>query len=156
MCEGYYDTTRQGLEKPFVEGSVNITPITNRFHGTEFILDTGANRTCLSQATAGKIGIDDGSWYDDVIDITTAGGQTEAKVFRGDINLAFRETSGTLYMRHVEPLDEIFIVPALTDDILGRDVLDRFDLEFSYAEDRVVMTRDDFGSRDGYEVVPVP
>ena len=47
--------------------------------------------------------------------------------------------------RIIEHLGEIALIPKLPTSILGRDILDRFDIEISRVSEEINLKRNDFG-----------
>ena len=123
-----------------------------KFVSADFLIDTGADRTCVSRHTASKVGISP-SDYTRQVTINGVTGSGKAGVVK-DVDVALRDASSSSPdVRHIEPLDEIFVYG--NDNLLGRDILDRFEINFSASNHEITMHRDDLYGKP-YEVVPIP
>jgi predicted aspartyl protease len=147
MCEGYYDGPH---DRPMVKG-ILAYPQRDQAKEISFLIDTGADTTCISGLAAVSAGLtpEDLPAEAPLEEKTVGGVAGEATAFHLDdpVLLAFREQSEAVAFDnlHVEVLDGIEIVPTLTESLLGRDVLNRFDLSFSHTSDAITLNRHMFG-----------
>jgi predicted aspartyl protease len=147
MCEGYYDGPH---DRPMVKGTLAY-PQLDRAKELSFLIDTGADTTCISGLAAVSAGLTPEDLPDDApleeTPISGVGGESTAFHLDDPVLLAFREQSDEVSFDnlHIEVIDGIEIVPTLTESLLGRDVLNRFDLSFSHTSDEITLHRHMFG-----------
>lgn len=116
-----------------------------------FLIDTGADKTCLSGLDAVRAGIPDLMDADelDYQEIPVEGVDT-AKGYRlqEPFMLAFQEYSDTheIWTLHLEFANELIVLPKSKQSLLGRDILDRFDISYSQTKGEVVMDRNDYSA----------
>lgn len=139
--------TRQ--TRPIISANV-IVPEVSVGHEITFLIDTGADTTCLSGIDAVEAGLTPTNLGDEMFDSRRVDGvtKTEALVLRETTLLGFEDYSEQRdrWSLHIELLDEIEVLPKCPRSLLGRDVLNRFDIEYSPADGNVEMERDSFAA----------
>lgn len=115
-----------------------------------FLIDTGADTTCISGIDAAKAYLlpenldDKGVDYEEI----TVQGVDETTAFQVNepVMLAFEDHSEKLdqWSLHVELMDGIEILPKSPMSLLGRDILNRFDISYSTRDGEIEMQRRDF------------
>lgn len=142
MCKGYFRRNRPSVDVFLFSPNFTKPDI------VEFLVDTGADGSAITLADAYKLGLD-------VINIITpdrrrtsegVGGSTEVYPIEY-IGLVFLDYSSETdkISFHIEHLGEIALIPKLPTSILGRDILDRFDIEISRVSEAINLRRNDFG-----------
>lgn len=157
MCTGSYS----GLHgRPVIEATVLRLPESDAF-STSFLIDTGADSTVISGIDAVQSGFiseisssdsDIADFFPDDADIDEistegVGGNATAYRINESIMLGFIERSDGPEPDnlHVEVLGQIHVVPSVSRSLLGRDVLDRFDITLSAVDNQVLLERNSFG-----------
>ncbi|MCK4731761.1 MAG: retroviral-like aspartic protease family protein [Methanophagales archaeon] len=143
MCLGYFKGGRPKVDAILYSQNFKKPKSIN------FLVDTGADITTITLADALKLGID----VHRVIapnrrrDVEGVGGTTDVYPIEGTIGLTFLDYSSETdkISFHIEFLERINLVPKLSMSILGRDLLDRFDIEISRVSERINLKRNDFG-----------
>lgn len=142
MCKGYFKENRPTINTFLL--SPNFSKISN----IEFIIDTGADGSAITLADALKLGTDIISVVSPNRHGTTegVGGPTD-KYSIEDIGFVFLDYSPSTnkISFHIEYLEKIDLIPKLPLSILGRDLLDRFDIEISKVSEEINLKRNDFG-----------
>jgi len=151
MCQGWYDGE---YGQPVIDASV-IIPAAAVGHEVSFLVDTGSDTTCLSGLDAVRAGLFERSSDDgpevaadlDYEEIQVQGvDETTAYEIETSVMLAFEEYDDDLdrWSLHIELLESVQVVPRSPRSLLGRDVLDRFEVTFSKRSERVDMQRRNF------------
>lgn len=147
MCFGRYDPE---TNKPLMAGTVMV-PRVDIGQQIEFIIDTGADGTVIGGPDAIHMGLTPSEVGDDVDFVEDEsigiGGKTKTLTVEEPLMLAFEEYSEKLdkYSLHIEFTSKIEIVPACSMSLLGRDILDRFDVEFRQSQGEVELVRHNYG-----------
>lgn len=147
MCRGRFNGPN---EQPRITASV-LDPGFRVGQELSFIFDTGADSTTLSGVDAAKMGLlpDDLDELDmEYEEIAISGvSDTTGYTIREPFLLATEEHSEELdrYSLHIELLQELTVVPTLSDSLLGRDIIHRFDVSYNVENGEVVMDRRSFG-----------
>ena len=142
MCQGYFESGRPKLKAILFSQTLNITQV-------KFLLDTGADDTSITLRDAQLLGVnlDEVVTDDNRIIVEGIGGNTDIYPIRDTIAFVFidsyEEVGKTSY--HIEFLDKIDLIPTLPISLLGRDLLNRFDIEISTVPEKVNLKRNDFG-----------
>lgn len=145
MCRGEFGgkedrpTTTASLINPTHEVGIELP----------LLIDTGADKTCLSGLDAVRAGIPDLMKADEIAyEEISVEGVDEAEGFRVQepFILAFEEYSDTheIWTLHLEFINELIILPKSKQSLLGRDILNRFDISYSPMDGEVVMDRNDY------------
>lgn len=151
MCEGYFRHTRPTIEA-FLTSSHIKKPAR-----VYFLIDSGSDKVALSEEDAQRMEIN-------IQDLTTTksfgiSGQPITTYILPEIGLTFTDFSdshNTLHL-HTEYLDSIVIIEGLTVNLLGMDLLRRFNSIIDYTEQKVELLRSEFG--EGAHIgstVPLP
>ena len=135
MCLGYFKGGRPKVD------AILYSQNFKRPKSINFLVDTGADITTITLADALKLEID----VHRVIapnrrrDVEGVGGTTDVYPIEGTIGLTFLDYSSETdkISFHIEFLERINLVPKLSMSILGRDILDRFDIEISRVSERI-------------------
>lgn len=127
----------------------------------EFLVDTGADKTMISGADVSKLGINyrpaDGTLVPFLEDQPLEKGQNMGGVGGGiktyvvpNVNLYFISDLGDRREIHEENLDQLYVPEGKVKDIpnlLGRDMLTRFDIVWKSQEPSIELSRSlEFGS----------
>lgn len=143
MCQGYFEDNSPKLDLLLV--SLKLTVLGR----VKFLLDTGADTTSITLEDALRLWVDiDGiTNSNNQVGIEGAGGETYAYPIVDTIGFIFAEHSPqTKKMSyHIEFLDRVDLVPKLPVSVLGRDMLDKFDIEISRVAKVINLKRNDFG-----------
>lgn len=145
MCVGSYDSD---YDRPVITANL-IAPDVEIGQEVSFLIDTGSDSTCLAGLDAAQAGLTPEDLGDRIeFEEEVVQGVTTAieLVVDHPFMLAFEEhdEDRDRYSLHIELLDGVCILPESPKSILGRDVLDRFDITFSPHAGRIEMARDDF------------
>jgi len=107
------------------------------------IIDTGAHVTTLSYDIAKSAGIDLDSL--DLVDLDGIGGKEPVHELKQKTIIGFIEDNMSQQkLFHREQLDVVYIFPkesAMSDSILGWDILERFELKFNKLNKEVDLVR---------------
>lgn len=147
MCFGRYGKNEN---KPRITGTV-IVPDGGLGQEIDFLIDTGADESVIGGTDAIKLGLTPQDVGDELEFNTTEsqgiGGMTETHEVNELVLFAFQEYSDDLekFSLHIEFVDGIDVVPRCPTSLLGRDLLDRFDVEFRQSEGVVEMVRHNYG-----------
>ncbi|MBX0305286.1 retropepsin-like aspartic protease [Haloarcula salinisoli] len=158
MCQGYFTTT-DGQRRPrlsstaFLATDVNNDLSFKSGSNVDFLVDTGADTTCFTRATAEKLGLSIGS-REPTADVSGVGPDTvPLYIIEEPFVLVFDERDEeTPNDFHYEYFNEMHVLPSLDGDILGRDFLSRFEIDWSDYHDRINMARIDDAEGD-YDVI---
>lgn len=148
--------TYNANDRPVIIAHVYHLPSAEPF-STQFIIDSGADRTVLSGGAAIQSGFASAATTDDGDDImrfppgsnveqhptSGVGGESMMYTVQNPVEIGFVEPgapadSDTL---RLETLSCLQVAPNTTHNLLGRDILDRFDVTFSYADQEVEFQR---------------
>ncbi|MBU4266485.1 MAG: hypothetical protein KKE96_04580 [Candidatus Altiarchaeota archaeon] len=137
MCRGYFQE-----DLPHISLRI-ILPPSNVFPEKEiFLIDTGSNITTLSYPTARRLGIDLDSLSD--AEVVGTGGVSLVYIYDG-IGIVFVDYLGEDRTEfHIEPVEpiHIFTKEAQTaPNILGCDVLNRFDISLNFKKGEINVER---------------
>lgn len=135
MCLGYFKGGRPKVDAILYSQNFKKPKSIN------FLVDTGADITTITLADALKLEID----VHRVIapnrrrDVEGVGGTTDVYPIEGTTGLTFLDYSSETdkISFHIEFLERINLVPKLSMSILGRGILDRFDIEISRVSERI-------------------
>lgn len=146
MCRA---TFVEEADSPVISAYV-VLPRLEIGYEVPFLLDTGATATCISMAS----GFDSGIWPTllptdvEIIEQVSegVGGQAKSYYVKEPTLLAFEEENENRgrYSLHVEHLPGIRVNTGTPRDLLGRDVLHNFDMEYSFRDGEVILRRDDY------------
>ena len=143
MCRGYFRDNRPTI------GALLLSPSFLTPNVVEFIVDTGADGSAITLADALKVGINIPTIVtpDRRMDIEGVGGRTDRYPIEDSIGLVFPDysLSTSKFSFHIEFLKKIDLIPRLPMSILGREILDRFDIEISRVLGEINLKRNDFG-----------
>lgn len=147
MCVGSYNDD-YGHPEISATAVVPTAPVGHEF---DFLLDTGADSTCLSGIDAARAGLTPEHYGDELtFEEQAVQGVTEttATVLEEPVVLGFEEYSERheRWSLHLEILDGVTILPGSPKSLLGRDVLDRFETTFDAGSGTVEMERRQFAS----------
>lgn len=146
MCIGWYG---EDHDRPVINGTI-VFPSLEVGHELTFLIDTGADSTCLGGLDAVRAGLTPEDMGDDVefeeYPIQGVTNSTGIRL-REPIMLGFEEYSENhdRWSLHLEVLDEITVLPESPQSLLGRDFLDRFNTEFDPGTEIVELKRRNFG-----------
>jgi len=164
MCEGYYGDAPP--YKPWLPATLSLgTEVDGETSfrsgaAVDLLVDTGADATCVTRATAERAGLSVGS-MDPVDEVRGIGEETSPLyVWEGQWALTFDEreaerseastgASGAAQPNreprahdfHTEFFEDLQIVPSLEFDLLGRDFLRRFEVELCHDAGRIDLRR---------------
>lgn len=131
--EGKWLLCDDGVERPVISGE--ILGQNGSWESTEFLVDTGADRTVFTAATRTKLGLASLASQDGVGGL---GGIAESVVVETQIRLT-RETAGSVLFRgHYAAVTQ---VDALDIDVLGRDITGLFAVVVDQPGDVVCLLR---------------
>lgn len=142
MCQGYF---RKG--RPYVKAAILSPKIrAKRPSWSEFIVDTGADRTILGYPDALKLGIDTSKLKK--IKVSGVGGIANACILK-NVGLLFLDEDKKRRNKslHLEPLDEIIILPTLRENLLGRDLMNLFSVSKDFYNRKIELKRNDYAGR---------
>jgi len=154
MCEGFIGSDG----RPYIEAVMLFLEGEPKPEARNFLLDTGATATCISLEDAVYAGVTSESIEKGSVESIPISG------FNGKEHQAFRINKDFLLMFadyneeldsisiHVEMLDKILMMEGIPSPILGRDILNRFDLDISHTSDRVNIERHNFGGGINFRV----
>ena len=153
--------------RPVITGHVYNLPNTDVL-SAQFIVDSGADITVLSGSDAIQSGFasaatadgGDGMRFPPGSNVETVatqgvGGENTMYIVRNRVEIGFadRDPSGKDHLAvHFEELTALQIAPNTTHSLLGRDVIDRFDVTFSHADQQIEFERRDIETDAGRDV----
>lgn len=147
MCRGTFDGPN---EQPRITASLLHVSF-QIGHELSLIIDTGADSTTLSGIDAVKMGLvpeqlDEMEMEYSEIDVSGVS-STTGYAIKEPFVLATEEHSTDLdrYSLHIELLNELIVVPTLSDSLLGRDILNRFNISYEFGMDEITFERRNFG-----------
>lgn len=139
-----------GFGAPYLTAIV-ILPRLNISQETTFLVDTGADSTAVSGVTSLGLGIhpfvaDPGLSISETTTTGAGGDSTSYTVYEPAL-MAFEEydEERDVWSLHVEHIGQIGILPNAPDNLLGRDIINRFTMDYRPDEGHAEMVRDDFG-----------
>lgn len=139
MCEGKFNS--DGV--PVIEA----LPISNAFDmkkSIEFHIDTGAGKTTIGILDAFNLMLDQSQLTEEHT-VTGISGDAKAREIE-DVLLVFRnEPSDFKESFHIEFIDKILYLPTSPYSLLGRDVLDRFEVSYCKRPEKITLSRNDQG-----------
>jgi hypothetical protein len=163
MRTGTYNANGQ----PVITGHIYHLPNTDLL-SAQFLVDSGADMTVLSGSDAIQSGFasaattdgDDDMRFppDSNVETVTAqgvGGESTMYIIRNPVEIGFidRDASGEDHsVLHLEGLAALQIAPDTTHSLLGRDVINRFDVTFSYVDQQVEFERRDIETDAGRDL----
>lgn len=147
MCRAYFsDATGQ----PVIRASVVLPEIETGFE-TDFIVDTGADNTCVTELNS-LTGAIHPYLLPPKIDVyesesTGVGGTATSYILDTEVLLAFEEyeEARERYSLHIEHLPGLRISTGSPFNLLGRDVIHRFTMDYNPVEGYIDMVRDNYG-----------
>lgn len=143
MCKGFFFQ-----KTPYIKARLIIpkTLADIREGDVFFLIDTGAVKTALSFIDVIRLNLVDMLREAEVVEIEGVGGLTKVLTLKRPILLRFEDESYDFNRRsiHIEPLEELWVLPESTTSVLGRDILNRFEITYKVNEGEIMMKRDDF------------
>jgi len=143
MCKGFFSG-----ETPLTKAKLIIsTPNGIKERDITFLIDTGAAKTALGIVDVIRLNLGVDLLRElRKIEIEGVSGRTNILTLKKPFLLRFEDESTVLNRRsiHFELLDELWILPKSTVSVLGRDILNRFEITYKANEDKIIMRRDDF------------
>lgn len=128
-----------------------IFPTLGTSYELPFIVDTGADITSLGKVASAQLGIhpDLAPPEIDIIGDSShgVGGETDRYVIKDQTLLAFEEEhrDRDIWSLHIEHKPAIDVIPGIDANLLGRDIIDRFAMDYNPNEGYIEMERHDFG-----------
>lgn len=131
---GHWKTLEDGVTRPIIR--VEVRAADKSFIAADFLIDTGADHTVFSSALYDRLGVD--AFSSQVTSLVGIGGAVSARLTTTAI--AFTDTHGRVLRIHAQ-YAAIIAADEGELSILGRDVLDQFDLVFSRQHDQILLLR---------------
>lgn len=156
MCRAIFSEPH---DRPVIAASV-VLPRLELGAEMPFLIDTGASATCITAIEAAQADIIPTQLPDETTvrleESTGVGGTSETYVIEEEALFAFEdedqdevqdEDSGQdKYSLHIEFEHELRISTGAPLNLLGRDIINRFQMEYNFPESEIVLTRDDFAT----------
>lgn len=146
----------EGRGAPHLRAIV-ILPQSGVAQEVSFLVDTGADVTSVGVVTSIAMGIHPAVADFDEVEMsqrttTGAGGDTESFTIHEPVLLAFEEydEERDLWSLHLEHKSELGILPNVPMDLLGRDIINRFTMDYNPGEGHAEMVRDNFANGGPY------
>lgn len=150
MIKGFYKE-ELGFARPYVLAKI-IFPKFDISEHLEFLVDSGADSTMISERDAMRIGLDYTKLEKSKKDVGGIGGKAETYVAEVIIKIQrdFVERVKVLVIKHLIPEDmkeeerkELVNLYRRIPSILGRDIIDNFGLFMHKRTHRILLLRDD-------------
>lgn len=156
MCRAEFSSN---TGRPVVTATI-ILPRFGVSQEVPFIIDTGADRTSIAQVASLQMGIHPTIAPDELSiqeqTIHGAGGETAAYTVNEPLRIAFEEEDPDRdrWSLHIEHKNSINILPHVQANLLGRDIINRFVMDYNPGDGVIELRRDDF-SGGRYECLTV-
>jgi predicted aspartyl protease len=139
MCKGTFryikPTIEAFLNSPFIEKPARVY----------FLIDTGSDKVALSEEDAQRMGIK----YKELEKTQSFGisGNPTPTYLLPEVDIIFTDFSNihnSIHL-HTETLDNISIIEGLKINLLGMELLKRFNIVIDYTEQKIELLRSEFG-----------
>jgi len=139
MCEGYFR-----YHSPVIEAFLT-SPFIKKPARVYFLIDTGSDKVALSEEDAQRMRIN----LQDLAktqSVGISGKPTNTYILPG-VDLTFTDFSNTHNSIHIhtESLENIAIIEGLKINLLGMELLRRFNIIIDFTEQKVELLRSEFG-----------
>lgn len=148
MCRAFFSGP---VERPQLAGTVAFVE-EEIAKEVLFLIDTGADVTSITELDALDIGLHPSQLPDRVPVIEGEadgiGGSADTWVIEHEMMLGFEEhhEDREAYSLHVEHIPHLCIVEGASSNLLGRDVLHRFSMEYKPGKEHIELIRDNYSS----------
>lgn len=146
MCRANFSTD---LQRPIVRASV-VLPHCGIGKELPFLIDTGADTSCITSVHAMDMGLHptqlDGEIEVEEQVMQGVGGESKNHRIEEPLLLAFeeRDEDRDRWSMHVEYLPGIEVSEGSPENLLGRDVLHKFTMEYDPGEGTIELERDNY------------
>lgn len=154
MCRARFS---DATGRPVITASI-VFPELEIGYETNLIVDTGADNTCVTELDS-ILGTFHPTFVSDDIPIyrttsTGVGGESVNYILETEVLLSFEEydEDRERFSLHIEHLNQIQISTGSPLNLLGRDVINRFNMDYDPIHGDIVMERDNFGG-GRYQVI---
>lgn len=154
MCRARFS---DATGRPVITASI-VFPELEVGYETNLVVDTGADKTCVTELDS-ILGTFHPMFLPDDVTVyqttsTGVGGESTNYIIDTEVLLSFEEydEDRDRFSLHIEHLPSIQISTGSPMNLLGRDVINRFNMEYDPVEGAIELDRDNFGG-GRYQVI---